>query len=253
MLAAVSGPGDLVPEAAALRRALVGAYAAHVTGRLEALGVDATRHAGALEQGRRWLDESLAALLAQPWSAQRRSPLEVFQEAMRFPTDALEAAGVPAATRDAGQEAALPGDIYDLAPASSQALGEDAWRAHLAWGAAKARGLATSVVVYVGANLMDRTAIEQAAGATGLPVVVATTVEALAGVAGRAVRGFVDLTHSAADDAVRALAAAGVPIVAFGPHVDDFALTRARSLGADEVLPRSKFFRRLPELFPARA
>lgn len=32
-------------------------------------------------------------------------------------------------------------------------------------------------------------------------------------------------------------------IVAYGPHVDDAALTKARADGADVVLPRSLFFR----------
>jgi hypothetical protein len=31
--------------------------------------------------------------------------------------------------------------------------------------------------------------------------------------------------------------------VAFGPHVDDAALDRARSQGADLVIARSRFFR----------
>ena len=32
-------------------------------------------------------------------------------------------------------------------------------------------------------------------------------------------------------------------IVAYGPHVDDDAMAKARAEGADEVMPRSKFFR----------
>ena len=35
-------------------------------------------------------------------------------------------------------EAALPGDVYDLAPASTRDLGDEVWALHLAWGAAKA-------------------------------------------------------------------------------------------------------------------
>jgi hypothetical protein len=42
--------------------------------------------------------------------------------------------------------------------------------------------------------------------------------------------------------AVRAMAP-GARIVAFGPHVDDAALTRARRDGAHLVLARSAFFR----------
>jgi hypothetical protein len=32
-------------------------------------------------------------------------------------------------------------------------------------------------------------------------------------------------------------------LVAYGPHVDDAALTAARAAGADRVLPRSRFFK----------
>ncbi|HEV7527083.1 MAG TPA: hypothetical protein VGP92_19150 [Acidimicrobiia bacterium] len=35
----------------------------------------------------------------------------------------------------------------------------------------------------------------------------------------------------------------GVRIVCYGPHVDDEAATAARAMGADVVMPRSRFFR----------
>ncbi len=40
----------------------------------------------------------------------------------------------------------------------------------------------------------------------------------------------------------------GPRIVGFGPHVDSAGHERARTVGYDEVLPRSVFFRRLPDL-----
>lgn len=40
----------------------------------------------------------------------------------------------------------------------------------------------------------------------------------------------------------------GVHTVGFGPHVDSRLHRRAVEAGFDEVLPRSVFFRRLPEL-----
>jgi hypothetical protein len=52
----------------------------------------------------------------------------------------------------------------------------------------------------------------------------------------------VDLARTPDVGPVRA-AAPGARIVAFGPHVDDAALDRGRSTGADLVLPRSRFFR----------
>lgn len=40
----------------------------------------------------------------------------------------------------------------------------------------------------------------------------------------------------------------GVRVVGFGSHVDADRLAAAEALGYDEVLPRSVFFRRLPEI-----
>ena len=39
-------------------------------------------------------------------------------------------------------------------------------------------------------------------------------------------------------------------VVGFAPHVDDEAMAVAREAGCDEVLPRSVFFRRFPDLGP---
>lgn len=52
----------------------------------------------------------------------------------------------------------------------------------------------------------------------------------------------VDLARHGGDVAAVRAAAPGARIVAFGPHVDDDALTAARADGADAVLPRSRFF-----------
>ncbi len=40
----------------------------------------------------------------------------------------------------------------------------------------------------------------------------------------------------------------GAVVIGFGPHVDSAGHQRARDLGYDLVLPRSQFFRRLPDL-----
>lgn len=166
------------------------------------------------------LDQELRALLSQPFSDQRQTPGELFRQA-------LAAAGLP-----------------------DRPLAEDAHQAHLAWGVAKAQALTAPCVLYVGNDLMDRSKIAAAAEAAGLALRVAAGGDP--DPAG-AVRAFVDLSRPAADDAIRALTAAGVTTIGFGPHVDDVALVRARSLGADDALPRSVFFRRLPELLPQRA
>ncbi len=146
--------------------------------------------------------------------------------------------GIPVAA------SALPGDLYDLAPASSQSLGEEAWRAHLAWGAAKAAAVTSTVerrVLVVSANLLDRSRIESAIRAAG--VSVAASLDAAS-----PTRALVDLSSPGAIDRIEELADGGVDVIAFGPHVDTAALEAAAAAGATESLPRSIFFRRLDEI-----
>lgn len=205
--------------------------------------------AAAVEAGEIWLRETLEELMALPPNQQRRGPLEVFQEAMRFPTEALAAAGVETIARDPGAVAAIPGDIYNLAPASSRLLGEELWRAHLAWGAAKARALDQPPVVgLLSRNLLDRSRVE--------PLVVESG-RRLAIWDGRGSDYpwpeppklvMVDLTVPDVERAIERLTQAGVRVVAFGPHGDRVALRRAKNAGADEVLARSAFFAKLGDL-----
>lgn len=245
-----------------LRGAFVAAFPAYVEERLAALdiapppGFDA-----AVAEGAAWLDARLAELLGKHPALQRRSPLELFQQALEPPTRALAAAGVPEVPRDPVAINALPGDVYDLAPATSQVLGEAAWRAHVAWGIEKAEavvgvvpagpsGRASKVaplVVLFGIDLMDRTRIAPVAEAAGFEFAAWRNPGALAeGLEARTPAVvLVDLTHAAADDAIRACTAAGVRTIGFGPHVDDVAMGRARSLGAIDAVSRSRFFSKL--------
>lgn len=134
--------GGLSPIAAGLVSALVEAYAPYVRDRVARLGQEAPPDLDdAIEQGRRWLETALPDLLGRSFASQDRGPLELFQEALRFPTAELEHAGHQPVPRDELVANALPGDLFDLAPASSNDLGEAAWKAHLAWGAAKAAAM----------------------------------------------------------------------------------------------------------------
>lgn len=132
----------MTPTAAELASSLMAAYAPYVRDRVARLGPDPPPGLeGAIEEGRRWLETALQDLLGRPFAGQDRGPLELFQEALRFPTAVLERAGYEAVPRDELVANALPGDLFDLAPASSSDLGEAAWRAHLAWGASKAAAM----------------------------------------------------------------------------------------------------------------
>ena len=129
---------SLDPVAAELLDAFVGAYPAYVTERAAALA-DPGSLGDAVGEGVAWLETNLAAELSLPLGAQRRSPLEIFREALRFPSAALEEAEATPIERDPVTQEVLPGDRFDLAPATSQQLGERAWRAHVAWGLRKAQ------------------------------------------------------------------------------------------------------------------
>lgn len=129
----------MIREAEDLRDALTGVYRPWVFRVFESREWELSPAVVAsIDDGEHWMRTELEALLAEAFVNQRRGPLELFQEAMRFPTAALAAENRVPVRRDASVEAALPGDVYDLAPASSQQLGDEAWQAHLRWGAAKA-------------------------------------------------------------------------------------------------------------------
>ncbi|MGH9167390.1 MAG: hypothetical protein ACRD02_06110, partial [Acidimicrobiia bacterium] len=93
---------------------LVASYRPHVEVRLAGQGIEAPPGLeSALQEGEAWLRRSLSELLARPFADQAQGPLEIFQEAMRFPSRALEEAGLTPARRDPAARAALPGDVYD--------------------------------------------------------------------------------------------------------------------------------------------
>ncbi|NNC92434.1 MAG: hypothetical protein HKN80_08045, partial [Acidimicrobiia bacterium] len=205
--------------ASALHSAFVGAFIPYLKGILDERRLPPLPDE-ALSSARAWLEEELAHLLALPFSRQHRSPLEVVQEAMAGPTAELDRVGAVAPLRDPVAVAALPGDRYGLAPASSNVLGEEAFAAHMAWGIAKAAALAPLVsgqgrqVIVVSNDLIDRSRIEDAVRGAELqmqswPVAESTDVP-------RPVLAFVDVTHPDADEAIAVLAAAGTSVVAYG-------------------------------------
>ena len=246
-----------------MAEAFVAAYGPYVGRKLDELGVDVAAVSDAMEAGAVRLADTLAAWAEVPADEQRSSPLQLFRLGLDPPTARLVELGVERARRDANQEAALPGDTFDLAPATSRDLDERAWRAHVAWGIARTHAIAGLVpklapagavacVALVGTDLMDRTRISETGRAAGYEVMVWRNPGAIASGLEQSVpvAAFVDLSHPAANEAIANLVGAGVRTIAFGPHVDDLAMAAAGALGASEVLPRSRFFKRLPSLFP---
>ena len=97
---------------------------------------DAVRDAGrraAAEVG-----GAVRALLALDIDEQRSTPLAILRSAVRYPTEVLQAAGVPPVERDPMQVRLLPGDLYDLSPASFADVDPALAEPGLYWGAAKA-------------------------------------------------------------------------------------------------------------------
>jgi hypothetical protein len=95
----------------------------------------------AAEAGRRAVAEvgpRMRALLATDIDAQRGTPLTLLREAVRYPTEVLQQAGVAPVVRDAFEEQAFPDDPYGLTPATFADVDPDLVDPAIAWGAAKA-------------------------------------------------------------------------------------------------------------------
>lgn len=92
-------------------------------------------------------------------------------------------------------------------------------------------------VVAFAPDLMDQSKLK----AAGVEMI--RSLAALADV--EADRVLLDLSRPGALGAVAGIDA---EVIGFGPHVDDDLLEAGRSAGCADVLPRSVFFRRLPEL-----
>ena len=80
----------------------------------------------------------LRLLLALDVDQQRESPLAVVRRAAATLGGALDALGVPPASRDDHQRSLFPDDDHDLVPATFADLSEEAGRAGIEWGASKA-------------------------------------------------------------------------------------------------------------------
>jgi hypothetical protein len=80
----------------------------------------------------------LQALLILDIADQQIGPLEILRRSVRFPTQVLAAAAIPAVGRDEFSAANFPDDIYNLTPASFADVDPALHEPGLMWGAAKA-------------------------------------------------------------------------------------------------------------------
>ena len=92
-------------------------------------------------------------------------------------------------------------------------------------------------------DLMDRSKIS--AAVPGCRFVARP--EALVGLAATDVV-VVDLSKKGVLDVLADIVASGCRVLAYGAHVDKSLLATAEAAGCTEVLPRSQFFNRLPQL-----
>lgn len=81
---------------------------------------------------------AVRALLDTDIDLQRTSPLAIVRSAVRYPSEVLEAIGVPHVVRDPTAVRQFPADRYDLTPGSFADIDESLREPALVWGAAKA-------------------------------------------------------------------------------------------------------------------
>ncbi len=212
---------------------------------------------GAIADGKKWLANELETIDSASPRDLRRGPLEIFQEAMRFPTAALVAEGVAPALRDIAAESALPGDVYALAPASSQDLGESVLEVHVAWGVARARALSGSLpesqprsdlaVVPRSAvaepNPLVRESLKVALEAAGYATTLwRNPAEAETSAGTRVIHvAVISGSHPVADALLEVCTREDIPAIVVCEIADDIAQARYLSLGAVRVVGREAF------------
>jgi hypothetical protein len=253
---------ELTPAAARLVREFGDAFPAYVRRRLRELAVvsiplDVTALTAELK-------EELTEVLVVPPRRQDRSPLEVIRHFLDRVGAALAGQGVAAAERDEAAVAMHPSDRYALYPASSRDLGERAWRAHLEWGFEKARLVAGVVpagprrgatgqpaVALFGLERPLRDSLADGLTTAGYRALVWRNPAALGdGLDERPVLTIVALGHPAAHDAIRAVAQAGLQVVAVSGRVEDFTTAGIMALGATDVVESNRILDRLDGLLP---
>lgn len=106
------------------------------SGRVDPVVLEQARAAG--ERARVEIGPEIRRLLSLDVDDQHTNPLSVVRRAVRYPTEVLQAAGVPPVRRDEFAERAFPDDVYDLSPAAFGDVDPSLHEPGLVWGAAKA-------------------------------------------------------------------------------------------------------------------
>jgi hypothetical protein len=221
-----------------IREAFVEAYPTYVASRLHERGVEVDAFvADAIVEGVSLLDRLLARLEAMPPEDQRQSPLELFREALRPVGQALATAGVPPPPV-AARLAQLPWDVYDLAPGSSQVLGDRARDAHLRWGVTKALHLGA----FSESRTTRRPAVLVLCPQADVPLIGASLDELgyrwAESIDDQPVVALVDMGMPDAGAAVRDAVGSGMRVVAYG-DIDDIQAVGLRAAGAWKVVRRT--------------
>ena len=221
-----------------MRAAFVAAFPGYLESVVAGSGIDPDRCRARIEAAVRELDARFEDF-AVPFADQRASPMQVVRDVVeRFAAWCVEDGVVSAEVFPVGE------------PASSAALGEEAWRAHLRWGMAKADAVTgagetdpgpvrPSAVVIAERDVRDL--LVAALEGCGYAPVAVRNPAGLADLDVRPRLGVVDRRHGAATDLVGRLAADGVFVVVFGANVTDVDQTALRAAGADRVVERDRF------------
>jgi hypothetical protein len=238
-----------------IRGAFVAAYPSYVVSVLASRGVEVgTTIADAVVEGTAVLDAMLESLLSLGPAAQSRSPLELFREALRPVSRALDTVGVSPVLRDPGKVLAVPWDHHDLCPASPKALGDEAHDAHMRWGVAKASALGASPArnaperptVWVFANEPDHPVLESVLNGLGYRLGSEPSAD-------RAVLALVDVDSDRGVAGLETALERRVRVIAYSESMDDIRATGLRTAGVWRVATRDDVLHRLGTLIPILA
>ena len=209
-----------------LRSALVSAYPTYVASWARDHGVEMDPViADAVVEGSEVLDGLLSTFERTDPVDQRRSPLELFREALRPVDRALRTVQVPI-PESGGTVRMATWDDYGLSPGSSQVLGPAAHDAHLRWGIERVALMTRPPILLVGdATGRLQVAIENAGYRRGGPGDTIAVVD-------------VDAADVAA---IRELSESGSHVVAVGDSVNDLTTPGLLALGAAVVVEMGRF------------